>query len=62
MGKVTIPMTKKFITIKNLNDKSMISDDLEYCLNKSPEKRVATVDYLEKQYHGSLERHVYRNK
>jgi hypothetical protein len=55
-------MIEKVIRIKNLNDKSLISDDLKYWQSKSPEERVATVDYLRKQYHGSLKKHVYRNK
>jgi hypothetical protein len=49
-------MIKKVINIKKLNDKNMISDDLRYWLSKSPEERVAAVEYLRKQYHGSSER------
>jgi hypothetical protein len=49
-------MIKKVVNIKDLNDKNLISDDLKYWLNKSPEERVAAVDYLRRQYHGSSER------
>ena len=49
-------MIRKVVTIKNINDKDMISDDLKYWLDKSPEERVATVDYLRKQFHGNSER------
>jgi hypothetical protein len=52
----TILMIKKVVSIKNLNDKNLISDVLKYWLNKSPEERVATVEYLRRQYHGSSER------
>ena len=48
-------MIKKVIKITTLNDKNLISDDLKYCLSKSPEERVAAVDYLRRQYHGSSE-------
>jgi len=49
-------MIKKVVKIKTLNDKNLISDDLKCWLNKSPEERVAAVDYLRRQYHGSSER------
>ena len=49
-------MIKKVVKIKDLNDKNSILDDLKYWLKKSPEERVATVDYLSKQYHGGSER------
>jgi hypothetical protein len=49
-------MIKKVVSIKNLNDKNLILDALKYWLNKSPEERVATVEYLRRQYHGSSER------
>ncbi len=49
-------MIKKVVRIKNINDKDMISDDLKYWLSKSPEERVATVDYLRRQFHGNTER------
>ena len=48
-------MIKKVVTVKNINN-DMISDDLKYWLDKSPEERVATVDYLRKQFHGSSAR------
>ena len=49
-------MIKKEVNIKDLNDKNLISDDLKYWLTKSPEERVAAVDYLRRQCHGSSER------
>jgi len=49
-------MIRKVVTIKNINDKDMISDDLKYWLEKSSEERIATVDYLRKQFHGNSER------
>jgi len=46
-------MIKKVVKIKNLNDKDLILDDLKYWLSKSPEERIAAVDYLRRQCHGS---------
>ena len=48
-------MIKKIVTKKKLSDSS-IKDDLAFWLSKSPEERVAAVDYLRKQYHGSAAR------
>ncbi len=45
-------MVEKLVTRRNLHDSSM-RDDLIYWLSKRPEERVAAVDYLRKQYHGS---------
>jgi hypothetical protein len=49
-------MIKKVVKISNVNDKELISDDLKYWLSKSPEERVAAVEILRRQYHGSTER------
>ncbi len=49
-------MIKKIVKISNLNDENLKSDDLKYWLSKSPEERVAAVDYLRRQYHGDTER------
>lgn len=49
-------MVKRVVTRRNLRDSSSFKDDLEYWLSKSPEERVATVDYLRGQYHGSTAR------
>jgi len=49
-------MIKKVAKVKNLNDKSILLDDLKYWLIRSPEERVAAVDYLRRQFHGSSER------
>lgn len=46
-------MIKKVVSRRNLNDSSSVKEDLAYWLSKSPEERVATVDYLRRQYHGS---------
>lgn len=47
-------MIKKIARIKNLNDKNL--DDLKFWLSKPPEERVATVDYLRRQFHGGSKR------
>ncbi len=49
-------MIKKVVRIKNLGDKNLISDDLKYWLNKSPNERIAAVEYLRRQYHGGTAR------
>jgi len=49
-------MIQKTVNKRDLHDFSSIKDDLIYWLNKTPEERIAAVDYLRKQYHGSTER------
>ena len=49
-------MIKKVVKIKELNNKNAFLDDLNYWLSKSPEERVAAVDFLRKQIYGSSER------
>ncbi len=49
-------MIKKTITRRNLNDSSAIKSDLAYWLKKKPAERVAAVDYLRRQIHGSTAR------
>ncbi len=46
-------MIEKVVTKKKINDLSLMKDDLAYWLSKKPEERVAAVDYLRRQYHGS---------
>ena len=49
-------MIRKVVNKRDLHDFSSIKEDLLYWLSKTPEERVAAVDYLRKQYHGSTER------
>jgi len=49
-------MIQKIVKRRDLHDFSSIPEDLIYWLNRTPEERVAAVDYLRKQYHGSTER------
>jgi len=49
-------MIIKMVHKKNLNNKQSAQDDLSYWLSRPAEERVATVDYLRKQYYGSTER------
>ena len=49
-------MIQKVFKIKDMKDNDSIVDDLMFWLNKSPEERVATVDYLRRQYHGGTGR------
>jgi hypothetical protein len=49
-------MIKKIVNKANLTDRSSVKRDLAYWLSRTPEERVATVDYLRRQYHGSSTR------
>jgi hypothetical protein len=49
-------MIKKVVTIKDMNDKQLVLDDLNYWLSRSPRERVEAVEYLRRQFHGSSER------
>ena len=49
-------MIKKVVAKHNLKDSSSIKADLEYWLSKTPEERVAAVDYLRRQYNERGER------
>ncbi len=49
-------MIKKVVKIKNLDDKNNTLDDLKYWLSKSPQERIAAVEYLRRQFHGSSAR------
>ncbi len=48
-------MIKKIVTKRNLNEHkfSSMKDDLAYWLSRLPEERIAAVEYLRRQYHGS---------
>ncbi len=47
---------QKIVVKKNLQESSSTMDDLTYWRSRSPEERVATVDYLRRQYHGNTAR------
>ncbi len=49
-------MIEKVVNKRDLNDFSSIEEDLVYWLSKTPEERVAAVDYLRNQYYRSTER------
>ena len=49
-------MIQKVVNKRDLRNFSSIKEDLSYWLTKTPEERVAAVDYLRKQHHGSTER------
>ena len=48
-------MIQRVITKKSVRDPSG-HDDLSYWLTRPPEERVATVELLRRQYHGSTSR------
>lgn len=49
-------MIKKVVNKRNLQNFSSIKEDLAYWRSRPPEERVATVDYLRKQFYGSTTR------
>lgn len=49
-------MIEKIVTRRPLHDASSVKEDLAYWLSKSPEERVAAVDYLRNQHHGNTAR------
>ena len=49
-------MIQKTVTKRSVQDPSSMKEDLTYWLSKTPEERVATVDYLRKQYYGNAAR------
>lgn len=49
-------MIQKVVRKHILSKYSSIKEDLAYWLSKTPEERVAAVDYLRKQIHGGSER------
>ena len=49
-------MIQKVFKITELKDTNSVEDNRKFWLRKSPEERVATVDFLRAQYHGSTAR------
>ena len=49
-------MIQKTVKKHRLQERTAAQDDLAYWLSKTPEERVATVDYLRRQYYGNTTR------
>ncbi len=49
-------MIQKIVKKHRLQERTAMQDDLAYWLSKTPEERVATVDYLRRQYYGNATR------
>ena len=49
-------MIQKIVKKYRLHERTTTQDDLAYWLSKTPEERVATVDYLRTQYYGNAPR------
>jgi hypothetical protein len=49
-------MIQKIVKKYRLQDRAATQDDLVYWLSKTPEERVATVDYFRRQYYGNAAR------
>jgi hypothetical protein len=46
-------MIQKIVKKHSLHDFSETEEDLKYWLSKTPEERLAAVEYLRRQYYGS---------
>lgn len=49
-------MIQKVVKKRTLDSTSQIHEDLAFWLKKSPEERIAAVEYLRRQYHGHTTR------
>ncbi len=49
-------MIQKIVKKYHLQERATTQADLAYWLNKTPEERVAIVDYLRRQYYGNATR------
>jgi hypothetical protein len=49
-------MIQKIVKKHHVQEHTATQDDLAYWLSKTPEERVATVDYLRTQYYGNATR------
>lgn len=49
-------MIEKVVRKENLQDFSEIKENLAYWLSKTPDERIAEIDRLRRQYHGSSTR------
>lgn len=49
-------MIQKVIKKHRLQEHTVTKNDVAYWLSKTPEERVATVDYLRRQYYGNTTR------
>ena len=49
-------MIRKIVKKQPLQERTTTQDDLAYWLSRTPEERVATVDYLRTQYYGNTTR------
>jgi len=49
-------MIEKVVRKLDLKKDSSIKEDLIYWLSKTPEERIASIEFLRRQYHGSAER------
>lgn len=49
-------MIQKVVTKKNIKDTDSITEDLKFWLEKAPEERISTVEYLRRQHDGSTAR------
>lgn len=46
-------MIEKVVTKRNMKDFNEVKENLAYWLSRTPEERVAAVEYLRRQFYGS---------
>jgi hypothetical protein len=49
-------MIQKIVKKHRLQERTTTQDDLAYWLSKTPEERIAAVEYLRRQYYGNATR------
>ena len=49
-------MIKRLVKKLDLERDSAIKEDLAYWLSKTPQERIAAIEFLRRQYHGSSAR------
>jgi hypothetical protein len=49
-------MLQKVVRKRTIQESASTQEDLAYWLSRRPEERVATVDYLRRQYYGNAAR------
>jgi len=48
-------MIKRVVKRRSLRDSSSRKDDLDYWMSRTPEERIAAVEFLRRQFYGSTE-------
>jgi hypothetical protein len=49
-------MIEKVVSKRDLKDPSLAKEDVQFWLTKTPAERIEAVEFLRKQFHGSIPR------